>query len=335
MAGEQATITQESFYKSLSKLEALADAGAYAPAHAVSPEIAEVITEKMSKGVALSPEEQELVKSQICTGGNSERTSWPGGQSSDVPGNGPGADKIKPDGTDYNERGMRKSIQEKVAKGIPLTANELALLKSDLDKADMPVEKASNDDKDKEKYGYDMGKSMSQAVQESDTLQKGIEVSQFLSEFAKAMGAGFEGMESRLNAQIQNIGQSLFDSLSSFANEQGEFNKSLAEGVVNIGHGVAGSIEQVQQVAEMPIAAPRSQQLQVLPGGQQGFVQKSFGGHPGEEISKSMVADAMNDMIQKGEQGITPLEVIKFDTTGELRPDLQARVMQKIQGAGR
>ena len=324
MADQKATITQESFYKSLSKLEAHADVGAQQ-----APDAA--------------PENME--KSQICTGGNSEVTSWPGGQSSDVPGNGPGADKIKPDGTDYNERGMRKSIQEKVAKGIPLSANELALLKSDLDKGDdmskmggmPPMGKAKDDDKDKEKFGYDMGKSVDQAVQGSDTLQKGIEVSQFLSEFAKAMGAGFEGVEARLDAKVQAVGQQLFDSLTSFASEQGEFNKSLAQGVVNIGHGVAGSIEQVQQVAEMPAAAPRSQQLQVLPGGQgQGFVQKSFEGPAGAEgISKSMVADAMNDMIQKGEHGITPLEVIKFDTTGELRPDLQARVYQKIQGAGR
>lgn len=340
----EATITQESFYKSLSKLEALAGVGApQAPTQtpAVAPEVAAAITEKMSKGIALTPEEQELVKGQILTGGNSERTSWPGGQSSDVPGNGPGADKIKPDGTDYNERGMRKSIQEKVAKGIPLSSQELALLKSDLDKG-------GDDEKDKEKFGYDMGKahqdegmdkSLQGAVQGSDTLQKGIEVSQFLSEFAKAMGAGFQGVEARLDAKVQAVGQALFDQFAAFAAEQGEFNKSLAQGVVNIGHGVAGSIQQVQQVAEMPAGAPRSQQLQVIPGGQggqQGFVQKSFGGQQGAEgISKSMVADAMNDMIMKGEPGITPLEVIKFDTTGELRPDLQTRVMQRIQGAGR
>jgi hypothetical protein len=339
MANE-ATITQESFYKSLEKLEALAGTGAppQAPAQpAVDPNVVAAITEKMEKGIALEPAEQELIKSQICTGPNSERTTWPGGTSSDVPGNGPGADKIKPDGTDYNERGMRKSIQEKVEKGIPLSAAELALLKSDFEKGD-EIGKAQ-DDKDKEKEGYDFGKSLPQAVQDSEPLRKGIEVSQFLSEFAKAMGAGFEGVEARLDAKVQAVGQALFDQLTAFAAEQGEFNKSLAQGVVNIGHGVAGSIQQVQEVAEMPVGAPRTQQLQVLPGGQQQgqqFVQKSFGGQPGmENISKAMVADVMSDMIHKGEPGITPLEVIKYDTTGELRPDLQQRVMAKIQGAGR
>lgn len=340
MANE-ATITQESFYKSLSKLEALAGVGQQTSTPtAVDPNVVAAITEKMSKGIALEPAEQELIKSQICTGPNSERTSWPGGQSSDVPGNGPGADKIKPDGTDYNERGMRKSIQEKVEKGIPLSADELALLKSDLDKGDMPgtMGKAADDDKDKEKAGYDMGKSLPQAVQQSEPLKKGIEVSVFLAEFAKAMGSGFEGIEARLQGRIDQVGQALYDSLTGFASEQGEFNKSLAQGVVNIGHGVAGSIQQVQQVAEMPAQAPRSQQLQIIDGGQQGqpFVQKSFSGQQGQEgISKSMVADCLGDMIQKGEQGVTPLEVIKFDTTGELRPDLQQRVMQRIQGAGR
>lgn len=331
MAGDKATISRESFYKSLGKLEALAGVQHQEQRMQIDPN---VISEKLSKGIALTPEEQELVKAQICTGPNSERTSWPGGDSSDVPGNGPGADKIQANGTDYNERGMRKSIQEKVAKGIPLNASELALLKSDLDKAEGggdDVGKARDDDEDKERFGREMGKSLADYVSENETLQKGIEVSEFLSEFAKSFGAGIDASENRTMAFVQDIGQQLFNAMHEFKTEQAEFNKSLAEAVANIGHGVAGSMEQVQQVASMPAGPPRSQ-LRALPGGGQGFVQKSMGGVEG--ISKSLMCEVMTDMLEKGESGVSPIEIVKFDSTGEIRPELQARVLARINGAG-
>lgn len=341
MAGDKATISRESFYKSLGKLEALAGVQHQTQQPQINPE---AIVEKMQKGEQLTPEEMTLVKSQICTGGNSERTSWPGGNTSDVPGNGPGADKIQANGTDYNERGVRKSIMEKVAKGIALSASELALLKSDLEKSDKGEDDEKGEkevelkfgkaqDDDKEQYGRDMGKSFSEVVGDNETLQKGIEVSEFLSEFAKSFGTGIEASESRTMAFVQDIGQQLFNALHEMKAEQADFNKSLAEAVLNIGHGVAGSMEQVAQVAEMPVGAPRSQQLRAIPGGQQGFVQKGMGG--GEQISKSMMTDAMTDMLEKGEGGISPAEIIKFDSTGEIRPELQAKVVARIQGVGR
>lgn len=337
MAGDKATISRESFYKSLGKLEALAGVQQQTQ-QTQQPQLnPDEIIEKMQKGEQLTAEEMDLVKSQICTGPNSERTTWPGGTSTDIPGNGPGADKIKPNGTDYNERGMRKSIAEKVAKGLPLTADELALLKSDLEKGDggEPVKK-STDDEEKEKFSREMGKSLTDHVQENETLQKGIEVSEFLSEFAKSFGAATEASESRTMSFVQDIGQQLFNAVHEFKAEQADFNKSLAEAVLNIGHGVAGSMEQVQQVADMPAGPPRSQQLRAIPGGQnqQGFVQKSLGGGPGEGISKSMMTETMTDMLEKGEGGISPVEIIKFDSTGEIRPELQAKVLARIQGAG-
>jgi len=318
----KATIQRESFYKSLAKLEGMA-------------------------------------KSQICTGPNSEVKTWPGGESSDVPGDGPGADKIKEDGTDYNERGgraVRKSIREKVKKGMALSVEELALLKSDIEAAEkagpmgggaggmgkppMPgMGKAQDDDDDDDdkkddkkddKGGLPWGKSFEAAAQQNETIQKGVEVSEFLAELAKAIGAGLEGIEARVQAHVDAMGQQLFGTLTNFAGEQGEFNKSLAEAVANIGYGVAGSIEQVDQVAQMPANGPKGQ-MQVMKGGQgqQGFVNKSFGGGEGESLNKSQVLDVMQDMLEKGQ--VTPLDIIKFDTTGELRPDLGPRILQKAR----
>jgi hypothetical protein len=319
----KATIQRESFYKSLSRLESMA-------------------------------------KSQICTGPNSEVKTWPGGESSDVPGDGPGADKIKEDGTDYNERGgkaVRKSIREKVKKGFALSVQELALLKSDIESAEKagpmgggggaggmgkpPIpgmgkskdddeddkggDKDKDDDKDKNPF---FGKSFQNAAQQSETIQKGVEVSEFLSELAKAFGEGLQGIEARTHSLVENLGQQVFGALNQFAGEQGEFNKSLAEAVANIGYGVAGSMEQVEQVAQMPASGPKGQ-MQVIQGGGQGFVNKSFGGPGGETLDKSQVLDIMQDMLEKGQ--LTPLDIIKFDTTGDMRQDLGPRILAKAR----
>lgn len=309
MAGKEATITGEAFYKSLAQLEALA--GNQQP-------------------------QQDLNKSQICTGGDSDPGEWAGSSWTEVPGNGPGADKIKPDGTDYNERAMRKSIQEKVSKGLPLTADELALLKSDLDKGDMGahVEKASRKDDDKENFGREMDKSIEGAVHQSETLQKGIEVSDFLAELAKAFSYGLQGLEARTEARLAAVEKSMTDTLAQFAGEQGEFNKSLAEAVVNIGHGVSGAITTAEQAAQVPVGAPKSHLQVVNGGGQPGIMNKSFApGQGGEQISKSMMLGAMTDMLEKGQ--INPVDVIKFDTTGDINPALQAQVVNHIQAGGR
>jgi len=338
MAPQEATIRSEEFYKSLARLEALAKGGQTG---------------------------EPMNKSQICTGPNSERRDWPAGKVTDVPGNGPGADDIKPDGTDYNERGVRKSIRMKVKKGLPLSVDELALLKSDLDKAGpitgaggmgvgggmkppaMKGMDADDDDDDKDdkkdgkkdkgkddKGGFPFGKSMSEVLSSNDTVHKGIEVSEFLAEFAKSFGTGLAAVEQRQQAYSLDIGNQLFAALQQFASEQAEFNKSLAEAVANIGHGIAGSLQQVEQVAQLPVGAPKSQ-LRALPGGQQSTVlNKSFGGPAGgENLSKGQVIAVLQEMVEKSQ--INPLEVIKFDTTGEIRPDLLTQIQARIQGNGR
>ena len=315
---DEATIQGETFYKSLAKLEALAGI----------------------EQQAAPQESDNLQKSQICTGPSSEKKQWAGSKWEDVPGNGPGADKIKPDGTDYNERGVRKSIMEKVDKGMPLTADELSLLKSDLDKGAMPpadtMGKAKNDEKEKEEYAREMNKSLGGAVEENDTLRKGIEVSSFLSELAKAFGAGLQGLEARMESRLADVQNNMANVFTQFAGEQGEFNKSLAEAVVNIGHGVGSAINTAEQAAQMPVGPPKSH-LQVVQGGQGGqpeVMQKSFAGPAGgQEISKSMMLDTMHSMLESKQ--INPLDIIKFDSTGDINPALQAKVINHIQTGNR
>lgn len=305
---QEASIEKDRFYKSLEKLEILAKG-----------------QEDGQEGTG-----EEMNKSQICTGPGNEPQNWPGGEKTEFGDN--WSDSISENGTDYT-KAMRKSIMEKVAKGIPLNAQELSLLKGDMEKGCGPMSKNGEEDEkeEKEKFSRELGKSLDGAVKESETLQKGIEVSEFLSEFTKAFGSGLEGVEARTTSRLHEVAKSLMEVFNQFAEKQGEFNKSLADAVVNIGHGLSSNIQQVAAVAEAPAGPPKSQMVPQRSG--QGYIQKSFDGPAGAEgISKSMVLDRMVDMVEKGK--LSSVEVVKYESTGSCRPDLYNQIVQEIQ-AGR
>lgn len=305
-------ITQSDFFKSLERLEALAGGG------------------------------DDMTKGQIVTGGNSEPSSWPGGEKEEYGEGWEGQVHIGEDGTDYKAAKLRKSIMEKVAKGIPLSPNEVALLKSDMDKAqpfegkESPEEEAAEalaerrgkgKEKDEDDEEKPFGKSFADAAGESDTIQKGIEVSDFLAEFAKSFGMGLGHLEQTITDRVT---QNVMGAIQQFAGEQGEFNKSLAEAVVNIGHGLAGYIQHETAVAEEPAGPPVSQ-LRPIPGGQQGQVQvmnKSQGGSPFERMDKSQILDHMTSLVEKG--NLNPLEVVKFESTGEMHPATQEKLVKSM-----
>ena len=335
------TIPGNEFFKALGRLEAFAGSG----------------------------KEEEMQKAQLFhTPSDSERTSWAGGSKKEI-GN-KWDDSIGNDGTDYHP--ARKSIAEKALKGIPLSPEEIAILKSDIEegfgKGGFPFGK--DDDKDDDKKGDDkekslpqpqpipvtksaeemtykatapevevedhvnkdsFGKSFSVAVGQSESIQKGLEISEFLTDLVKAFGAGIGGVEQRTTALVEEATNVMLNKLGSYMDsrfeEQAGFNKSLAEAIVNIGHGVAGNISTLNEVAQAPAGAPKSQLRAVH------AVEKSFGGPAGESISKAQKLDALVDMVEKGK--INSLEVLKFETTGQLRPDLDALITSHVQSGGK
>jgi hypothetical protein len=325
------TIRSNEFFKSLGKLEALA------------------------KGNA---EQGDLEKAQLFhTGSNSEPGAWAGGEKKEIGDK--WDDSIGPDGTDYKE--ARKAIAEKVMKGEPLTPAEITILKSAQEKALMKKGEGQEAEEEKEKKegegqeacgkamaikaaadsdkesseSKDKALPMSKALS-NDNLQKGFEVSEFLSEFANAFGIGIDSvhksLQEHVNSAVINAANGILGQLGEYLDarfsEQSKFNKSLAEAVVNIGHGVAGNIEQVAQVGQLPAGPPKS-----VSGVQ--ALSKSFGpaGTPaGDNIAKSVILNEMFSMMEKGQ--LNSLEVVKYETTDQIRPDLRAQIVQRIQAAG-
>lgn len=340
----QKTIPGSDFFKSLGKLEALA-----------------------GKGGTADSKPEDMNKAQLFhTPSNSEKTSWAGGDKTEI-GN-KWNDSIGEDGTDYHP--ARKAIAEKTLKGIALSPEEISILKGDIE-ASMKDKKEEDDDDEDEKKGLGAGisagagigggkmgkaaggqmafkaqkddekpapeekdksmcnKSFEGAVQQSESIQKGLELSEFLTDLVKAFGAGLEGVEGRTTSLMEQAANSILSQLGGYLDErfaeQAKFNKSLAEAIVNIGHGVAGNIEQISQVAQAPAGPPKSQ----LRAGVQP-IEKSFAGPKGESIDKAQKLDAMVDLVEKGK--LNAIEVCKFETTGQLRPDVDSMIVNYIKG---
>jgi hypothetical protein len=185
----------------------------------------------------------------------------------------------------------------------------------------------------------DMCKSFGGALNGASNLQKGIEMSPILAEFARAMSIGLEGVEARvvdsvrksLAPVVERIAQ-LEKSFGGYASRANEFQNGAAEALVGIGQQIAGTAEVVNKSMTGPAGGPRSvtrQGAQQDGNGQVIPLQKSFTGPGGLDmgegaLQKSQIVEMMAQMVSKGM--LNPLDVIKFESTGELSPNVQAQV---------
>jgi len=198
----------------------------------------------------------------------------------------------------------------------------------------------------------DAKKSLAGAIGQTDHLRKGIEMSPILAEFARAMGVALEGVEART---AQRVSKALTDAIAplvgrvdaieksfgGFANQQTDFSKGFAEAMVGIGQQLAGSAEVASAAATGPVGGPKSH-LRAIPGGQGQApggvqaVQKSFGPGgldvSGEAFAKSQITDAMIELVKGGK--LNHLDVIKFESSGEMNPAVQNLVVGALRAGG-
>lgn len=268
----------------------------------------------------------------------------------------------------YNGQDPRAYIADKVTKGESLTSAEtwaikggMAQMGEDMDAmkstgkakpgpAGTPGEDDSatsvehtNAGSKEDEIEQDAKKSLESELSKSQTVQQGIEMSPFLYEFVRGVGEALRGTEARVQksvaaalAPIVTRTAQLEKSLHEFAQGQHEFNKSLADGVIAIGHQVSGSAELVNAQASSAARAPMSQ-LRSVPtqGGAPGVtaVAKSFGGQGGPDLNKAQIVDTMFEMVKS--QKLQPQEVIKFESTGQMTPQVEEQVRAFYAGAGR
>lgn len=275
------------------------------------------------------------------TPSNSDPGSWAGSRGEMVPEDG-ATDSVSTNGTDY-AAGMRKSILAKLHKGHTLTAEEVDFVS----KGGMapPFGKKDEDDKDDAKKGAgvvsptdiaakahddeeddkklvnrmvkdDAKKSLSDVASEIPSVQRGLEVSEFLAGFAEAVNKSLRNLEERVVGRV-------LGAMSSESSSTGEFQKSLAEAVYNLGQAVTLQAQRIEQVETAPARGPKSTQVAVM--------EKSFGGSPeGDSLSKAQVLDGLGEMLTKGQ--VSPMSIIKFESTGEIDELTYGKVRATMAG---
>lgn len=286
------------------------------------------------------------------TPSNSSPASWAGTSASSEDW----SDSIGPDGTDYKVAGakMRKSVLSKIAKGEALTQGEKNFVaKGGLDKfkdmekakeakGDMAekamaprsmMAKAKDEDEDEEEDEVskaeehsdeaedrkliremmskekkkDVSKSFADHAAENPAVKGGFEVSEFLAGFAQVMHKSLSSMEARITDRV-------LTGLAKSDIEQGEVQKSMAEALARLGEVLAAQAQRIDQVESGPARAAKST-----------LSKSGVAPEAAQELNKSQVTGALVDLVQKGLA--TATDVLKYDATGELSPELRQKVV--------
>jgi len=257
------------------------------------------------------------------TPSNSDPKGWAGSTPSDVPEDG-ATDSIGADGTDYVPQALMKSILAKIEKGVALSPAEAFVFKSIVSKAgfgkdDEDAKKGGNpfgkDDDDDDDDDDDAKKSLSDYASSNEQVSKGFEMSSFLAGWAQVQHDSLQSTEARIVDRVTK-------SLRSIDAENSQFQVELAKSIGALSEVLALQGQRVEQLETTPARGPRSAQA----------IDKSFGAGgppPGEQLQKHQVLDTLVDMVQKSL--VPAAEVVKFESTGELREDIYAAVLAHRQ----
>ncbi len=153
--------------------------------------------------------------------------------------------------------------------------------------------------KEKEEEEEDEDEFKSFADDLPGDVEDAVEVSSYL-----------KGMTDLVVDSLDTMHKSLTESMDN----QGEFNKSFAQGLIGIGEFVKAQGEMIKSLSErlevVEKAPAHTPKTQTVPGGR--FV-KSGTEEEAAPLSKGEAAGRLADMLEKGENGITQDDVLKMD----------------------
>lgn len=251
------------------------------------------------------------------TPNNSDPGTWAGSSSEYVPEDG-ATDAIEENGTDYN--GRLKAAISKMKKGTPLSAEEFDLVVKATKKAGRfpPVGDESEDEgngpdklsKEKGSEPAFKAKKAKDEDEDEDPVEKGLEVSEFLSRWNDRIVKSLEGLEARICSYVDQR-------ISAMQSEMDEMNKGIANGIISIGQVAALTGQRVDQMEAAAARAPRA-----VTGVD--VIEKSVTSQDGGRLSKQETISRLEDMLVKGL--VDGHDIIKYETTGQISPDLLARV---------
>ena len=138
------------------------------------------------------------------------------------------------------------------------------------------------------------------AQEDSDEIKKGVEVSDFLSDITTQIGESIDSVNTLIKSEINGVTDSV---------------REIAKAMKDIGESTVELIQRMNEIERTPIGSRKS----VLTKGEKGISRFDSG----TELSKAQVLNKLTSMFEKSENGVTADDVIGFEASGRMKPELK------------
>lgn len=222
--------------------------------------------------------------------------------------------------------------KEETYTGLTPEVDEEDVLKSldtleDLVKGDVKDEEENDEDQDDdgepdENEDEDTEKSFGSDFEETEEIQKAVEVSAFLADLVDSVRTSIDDLRKSVTVEITEIKKSLTDMRGFQATAIDRLAKAMSgetEKVTGLVTGMEDLRKSLEDFGNSP-ARPRKSTLKVI--------EKSFNqeGEGEPVLRKSQIVDRLVRLAQQRDSGVSLLDVTKFEMNGELRPELMDRI---------
>lgn len=176
----------------------------------------------------------------------------------------------------------------------------------DEEPTDEDAEEASESDDDEDN---ELDKSFTDEADEDEVIRKSVEVSDFLESLVNQIGESIDPLTKAL--------------IKSQANQEQRY-ADIAKMVGNLSTVVKGLAQELGAIKNSPVRMKKSVTKEVSAPEKTFEPEDTANKDGGKELSKSQVADGMFELMKKGE--VDPLEISKFEVTGEIRPAILEKI---------
>jgi len=231
------------------------------------------------------------------------------------------------------EKAFLKSLDtlESLAKGVaPADKDEKTPDPDDLDTriAKGEADDAADDDLDAEneedEEGEGIEKSFAESlVDESDNIQKAVEVSDFLADLVKKVGSAIDGLKTAASERFETIEKSLDAVIQSnkdvtlaVSDTLRKSFQAVSEKTDRQAEQLEKSLENLDKVLTTTPAAQVKSKLNVL--------EKSFSsGDDKPVLSRTAILKSLTDMFEEGNPAVTSMDILRFESNGALAPHIK------------
>lgn len=210
------------------------------------------------------------------------------------------SEPVIPDTIEEIDDELEKSLKD--AEPDVVTADELKKSDPDGDEDD--------DDEDTEKSFATM------AAEGSENIEKAIEVSDFLSDLVDQVGFAIDGIRESVTARMDAMAKSMADVSA--------FNNGLAKSLKASFKGMDSGLETLKKSVDGMADAPARGRKSVT------TLSKSFAGESDTDSNKAIgrkeVLRALDTALEKSVDGVNPMDIVRFETTGTLSKTAAAAI---------